>query len=110
MSGYLRIFSAFILFVSIFITPSFAGEVSLPQTGQTTSYGPGDDGAIQAGLAWPSPRFKDNADGTLTDNLTGLMWMKDANCVADSGYTRVLPTTPPGPSVMAKCIRFRGQA
>ncbi len=31
---------------------------------------------IQAGLAWPDPRFTDNGDDTLTDNLTGLMWEK----------------------------------
>ncbi|MGC2422967.1 MAG: DUF1566 domain-containing protein [Nitrospirota bacterium] len=94
MSGYLRIFSALTLFVLIFITPSFAAEVSLPQTGQTTSYGPGDDGAIQAGIAWPSPRFNDNGDGTLTDNLTGLMWMKDADCIDTSGYVKPGNATP----------------
>jgi uncharacterized repeat protein (TIGR02543 family) len=92
MSGYLRLFSVFILFASIFITPSFAGEVSLPQTGQTVSYGAGDDGDIKAGVAWPSPRFKDNGDGTLTDNLTGLMWMKDGYCIVSSGYASANPT------------------
>jgi len=30
---------------------------------------------------WPNPRFTDNNDGTVTDNLTGLMWLKDANCI-----------------------------
>jgi uncharacterized repeat protein (TIGR02543 family) len=92
MSGYLRLFPALILFASIFITPSFAGEVSLPRTGQTASYGPGDDGAIKAGLAWPSPRFKDNGDGTLTDNLTGLMWLKDGDCIVSSGYASANPS------------------
>jgi len=29
----------------------------------------------------PPPRFKDNGDGTLTDRITGLVWLKDANCV-----------------------------
>ena len=24
----------------------------------------------------------DNGDGTVTDNLTGLMWLRDANCIA----------------------------
>ena len=69
---------------------SLAGSVDLPKTGQTTCYdasgnviscpGTGQDGDIQAGVAWPSPRFTDNGDGTVTDNLTGLMWLKDANC------------------------------
>jgi hypothetical protein len=26
------------------------------------------------------PRFTDNEDGTITDNLTGLIWLKNANC------------------------------
>jgi YD repeat-containing protein len=58
------------------------GAVDLPKTGQTISYVARDDGDIQAGVEWPSPRFKDNGNGTITDNLTGLMWLKDANCVA----------------------------
>jgi len=39
----------------------------------------GSDGALQKGVAWPSPRFTDNSDGTVTDNLTGLIWLKNAN-------------------------------
>ncbi|MBF0337944.1 MAG: DUF1566 domain-containing protein [Nitrospirae bacterium] len=58
---------------------AYAGTVSLSQTGQTSSYATGDDGAIRAGVAWPSPRFTDNGNQTVTDNLTGLMWTKDAN-------------------------------
>jgi quinol monooxygenase YgiN len=41
--------------------------------------GTGQDGAIQAGVPWPTPRFTDNEDGTVTDNLTGLIWLKDAD-------------------------------
>ena len=52
----------------------------LPKTGQTTSYAAGDDGALQKGVAWPNPRFTDNGNGTVTDNLTGLIWLKNANC------------------------------
>jgi len=68
---------------------AFAGTVNLPRTGQTKCYdttgieipcaGTGQDGDIQAGVAWPDPRFTDNGDDTMTDNLTGLMWTKDAN-------------------------------
>ena len=50
------------------------------KTGQTTSYAPGDDGGLQKGVALPSPRFNDNGDGTVTDNLTGLIWLKHAYC------------------------------
>ncbi|MEO5335037.1 MAG: DUF1566 domain-containing protein [Magnetococcus sp. YQC-5] len=50
------------------------------KTGQTTSYTVGDDGDLKVGVPWPSPRFKDNGDGTVTDHLTSLVWMKNANC------------------------------
>ncbi len=56
------------------------GPAPVPRTGQTTEYTPGDDGEHQAGVAWPNPRFMDNLDGTVTDNLTGLIWLKNANC------------------------------
>jgi hypothetical protein len=59
----------------------------VPQTGQTTSYYPGDDGDLQKGVEWPDPRFTDNEDGTVTDNLTGLIWLEDANCIASSYST-----------------------
>ena len=52
----------------------------VPKTGQTTSYAAGDDGALEKGVAWPNPRFTDNTNGTVTDNLTGLIWLKNANC------------------------------
>jgi hypothetical protein len=39
----------------------------------------GQDAYYQKGVAWPNPRFTDNGAGTVTDNLTGLMWTKDAN-------------------------------
>jgi hypothetical protein len=50
------------------------------KTGQTASDATGDDGDLEKGVAWPSPRFTDNGNGTVTDNLTGLIWLKDANC------------------------------
>jgi hypothetical protein len=49
------------------------------KTGQTTSYGTGDDGDLEKGVSWPTPRFTDHGGGIVTDNLTGLMWTKDAN-------------------------------
>lgn len=49
------------------------------KTGQTTSFATGDDGELKRGVAWPNPRFTDNLDGTITDNLTNLIWDKDAN-------------------------------
>lgn len=51
------------------------------RTGQSASYSAtsGEDGDLQKGVAWPSPRFTDNSNGTVTDNLTGLIWLKNAN-------------------------------
>ena len=42
----------------------------------------GQDGEHQAGVAWPDPRFTDNGNGTVKDNLSGLIWLKNANCIA----------------------------
>ncbi len=39
----------------------------------------GEDGEHQIGAALPSPRFTINADSTVTDNLTSLIWAPDAN-------------------------------
>ena len=64
-------------------------ETTVAQTGQKQCYslfgqpvecaGTGQDGEVRAGVAWPDPRFTDNDDGTVTDNLTGLVWLKDGN-------------------------------
>jgi len=47
----------------------------------------GQDGEKQAGVDWPAPRFTDNLNGTVTDNLTGLIWLRDANCISLSPNT-----------------------
>jgi hypothetical protein len=57
----------------------------VPKTGQTPTVPlnpapTGSDGDLQKGVEWPNPRFTDNLNGTVTDNLTGLIWLKDANC------------------------------
>lgn len=60
------------------------------KTGQTTSYAAGDDGALEKGVTWPSPRLVDNGNGTVTDKLTGLMWLKDAMCLSSANWTNSL--------------------
>ncbi|MGD0282079.1 MAG: DUF1566 domain-containing protein, partial [Dissulfurispiraceae bacterium] len=69
---------------SSYVWPVRGGQSSAPaavwKTGQTTTYATGDDGNLEKGVAWPSPRFTDNSNGTITDNLTGLIWLKNANC------------------------------
>jgi len=57
---------------------------NIPKTGQTMTHAMGDDGNVQAGVEWPAQRFTDNGDGTVTDNLTGLMWLKDGGCFKNS--------------------------
>ena len=72
----------FVMFIS---AAAAAGTVQLPATGQTAAYTAGDDGDLEKGVAWPSPRFHDNGNGTVTDNLTGLVWLKNANCTDTVG-------------------------
>ena len=56
-------------------------QVSCTST-STGEGGPkGQDGELQKGVEWPDPRFANNGDGTVTDNLTGLMWFEDATCI-----------------------------
>ena len=75
----------------------------VPKSGQSTCYNvstnlastcgastPGQDGALQKGVALPSPRFTVNLngatpDGTVTDNKTGLIWLANANCLETVG-------------------------
>jgi hypothetical protein len=75
----------------------------VPRTGQTTCYdatgavtacgtgiGLGQDGDLQLGVTWPNPRFTDNGNGTVTDNLTGLVWLDDANCFGNQWWANAL--------------------
>jgi hypothetical protein len=52
------------------------GAISIP------GYTPvsGEDIDLHKGVSAPSPRFTDNNNGTVTDQLTGLIWLKDGNC------------------------------
>jgi hypothetical protein len=42
------------------------------------------------GVPWPSPRFVDNGNGTISDNLTGLVWLKNSNCFGRRQWTTAL--------------------
>lgn len=86
----------------ILLTTAFchAGTIQLPKSGQTKCYdgfgsniactGTGQDGDLQKGVAWPAPRFTDNANGTVTDNLTGLVWLKNADCFGSQQWSAAL--------------------
>jgi hypothetical protein len=59
------------------------GIIQIPKTGNTITITPGDDGNLQKGIVWPSPRFVDNSSTdpqnlSAIDNLTGFTWSKDA--------------------------------
>ena len=64
--------------------------VQLAATGQAESYAAGDDGALRKGVPWPASRFVNNQDGTITDALTGLVWLQDAGCLAPGLWAAAL--------------------
>ncbi|MCH7667430.1 MAG: hypothetical protein IH936_16070 [Acidobacteria bacterium] len=61
-------------------TAAVAGSAPVADTGQQSCWdaggspitcsGTGQDGELQRGVDWPAPRFTDNGDGMVTDNLT----------------------------------------
>jgi hypothetical protein len=63
-----------------------APPAPVAKTAQTISYATGDDGDLQKGVAWPVPRFTDNGNGTVADNLTGLIWTQDADCAGTKNW------------------------
>jgi hypothetical protein len=74
--------------------------VQVPQTGQSGCWnaagqpvacaGSGQDAATSFGAPLPATRFIDNHNGTLTDNLTGLVWLQNANCFAPQTWTEAV--------------------
>ena len=41
----------------------------------------GDDGSDQTGVPLTFPRWVDKGDGTVADTVTGLVWLKQADCL-----------------------------
>jgi hypothetical protein len=70
-----------------FVFAEFPAPV--PKTGQTTIYREGDDGHLEPGVTWPSPRFTDLSDGTVRDNLTGLEWVQVPHALSGNSGTLV---------------------
>ncbi len=62
----------------------------VPKSGQISSFAAGDDGDDEKGVSWPDPRFTDNGDGTVTDNLSGLIWLMNANCFGTRAWSIAL--------------------
>ncbi len=59
------------------IVSSTGTNYTLPETGQTMQYVPYDNATYVPSTSLRS--FTDNGDGTVTDNGTGLMWIKDTD-------------------------------
>ena len=66
--------------VTLFGVAGTLYNAGVPKTGQTMSFATGDDGDLEKGVAWPNPRFITGTTGVVTDTLTGLIWLKNANC------------------------------
>lgn len=64
--------------------------VILPGTGQVASYASGDDGSLKKGAVFPDARFTDNGDGTVSDHLTGLVWLRNAGCFSPTLFADAL--------------------
>ena len=74
-----------------YVIPAMRGKYApVPKTGQITPFDTRDDGALQKGVAWPTPRFTDNNNGTITDNLTKLIWMKNANAFGGRTWAQAI--------------------
>ena len=79
--------------------PAASATAPVAATGQTRCWdelgtlidccGTGQDGEYQLGASVDS-RFTDNGDGTVADNLTGLIWMKNANCFGTRSWEGAL--------------------
>ena len=65
----------------------------VPQTGQTTSYATEDDGDLEMGVEWLSTRFITGTTGIVTDTLTGLVWLKNANCWGQQNWATAIVST-----------------
>ncbi len=63
--------------------------VRLYGTGAKTSYISGDDGSLKKGVAWPQTRFT-SQNGTVTDSLTGLIWLQNAGCISPTTYAAAM--------------------
>jgi hypothetical protein len=60
------------------------GAIKLQSTGQYVTFAAGDDGSIQSGVPFTYPRWVDKGDGTVADTVTGLVWLKQADCIHQS--------------------------
>jgi len=65
-------------------------KAEIARTGQSASLVDYDDGYYDQGVIWPDARFVDNGDGTVTDVMTGLMWLQDADSITARSWANAL--------------------
>jgi hypothetical protein len=102
---------------SVYAVPVYGGVIQLPATEQTGCYdnlgnllsceGTGMDAEFRMGVPWPSPRFVDNENGTISDYLTGLIWTKNGGSPDYSSCTGG-PKTWLEALQYAKCLNEHG--
>ena len=96
-----RMFTSIIsVLVMVISAVGAAAQAPVSQTGQQDCWdsagnpisctGTGQDGELQAGVPWPTPRFASLGDGTVVDYLTGLVWLQDAGCFAGQTWENAL--------------------
>jgi len=74
-----------------YVIPSLKKNYApVANSGETVSYATGCDGNLGKGVAWPNPRFTKNVDGTVKDNLTGLVWLQNANCSGATDWVHAI--------------------
>jgi len=98
-----------------FLQPAIvsAGPVQIPQTGQQGCWSAqgleiscpasGQDGDLRAGESWPDPRFTGQGQ-TITDNLTGLIWTRDANAPGPDACVTGVPKNWQGAITHITCL------
>jgi len=82
------------------LSSSSTYNAGVPKTGQSKCYDAsgteitctdtGQDGDLEKGVAWPDSRFITGTTGVVTDTLTGLIWLENANCFDTSTWTQAL--------------------
>lgn len=76
--------------VSLVILPAFlvvSGTIDYPGASAACATDMPDS---NKGAAAPNPRFTDNNNGTVTDNLTGLIWLQNANVAGARNWVEAL--------------------
>ena len=100
------LFTTIILHSPFSILNSHAATIQLTASGQNKCYDPtgnttneipcagtGQDGEQKAGASWnEATRFSSNGNGTITDSLTGLVWLQNANCFGAKVWADALIT------------------